>query len=133
MTCQLHTYDLDDSSNQNKIHCPILIVILFTLFVFTFFMILELQLDYTWNKTTNIMYFSWCNHLPISVKSALKPLSFDKLELANGSSITMLGTTRGNCMWPGSISTCMLFFMYWSNISASYSGNSFLGEVWYFT
>lgn len=45
-------------------------------------------------STTNLMSFSLYSHLPKSVKSALRPLSFDKLELANGSLITMLGTTR---------------------------------------
>lgn len=40
------------------------------------------------------MSFSLYSHLPNSVKSALRPLSFDKLQLANGSLITMFGTTR---------------------------------------
>lgn len=38
--------------------------------------------------------FALYNRLPNSVKSALKEFSFDKLELANGSFITMLGTAR---------------------------------------
>jgi hypothetical protein len=45
-------------------------------------------------STTNLMSVSLYNRLPKSVKSELKELSFDKLELANGSCITMLGTAR---------------------------------------
>lgn len=40
------------------------------------------------------MSYALYNRLPNSVISALKEFSFDKLELANGSFITMLGTAR---------------------------------------
>jgi hypothetical protein len=50
--------------------------------------------------TTNLMSVTLYNRLPKSVKSALKELSFNKLELANGSSITMLGTARVNVYVP---------------------------------
>lgn len=45
-------------------------------------------------STTNLMAFALYNRLPNSVISALKEFSFDKLELANGSFITMLCTAR---------------------------------------
>lgn len=40
------------------------------------------------------MFFALYNRLPNSVKFALKEFSFDKLELVNGSFITVLGTAR---------------------------------------
>ena len=40
------------------------------------------------------MSYSLYSRLPNSVKSSLQPLSFDKLELANGSFVTMIGTAR---------------------------------------
>lgn len=45
-------------------------------------------------STTNLMSYSLYSRLPNSVKSNLQPLSFDKLELANGSFVTMIGTAR---------------------------------------
>lgn len=45
-------------------------------------------------STTNLMSFALYNRLPNSVKFALKEFSFDKLQLVNGSFITVLGTAR---------------------------------------
>lgn len=51
-------------------------------------------------STTNLMSYSLYSRLPNSVKSNLQPLSFDKLELANGSFVTMIGTARVTCIYP---------------------------------
>ena len=45
-------------------------------------------------STTNLMSYSLYSRLPNSVKSNLQTLSFNKLEFANGSFVTMIGTAR---------------------------------------
>lgn len=98
MTCQSNACDLDDSCNQNFLSDSDPVGYLLYLFLhFNDFKVAAL-LDS--GSTTNLMSFSLYSHLPQSVKSALRPLSFDKLELANGSLITMLGTTRVKLYMP---------------------------------
>lgn len=67
------------------------------------------------------------------MKSALKEFSFDKLELANGSFITMLGTARVKVYVPRLHKYMyVVFHVLEHKFQPVIRGTQFFGTVWYF-
>lgn len=92
-TVDQHDYDLC-ACDSSCINDNFTLVLGSLLYLYLHFQDVKIASLLDSGSTTNLMSFALYNRLPNSVKSALKEFSLDKLELANGSFITMLGTAR---------------------------------------
>lgn len=91
-TVEQHDYDLS-ASESTCINDTFTRVFDSLLYLYIHFQDVKIAALFDSGSTTNLS-FALYNRLPNSVISALKEFSFDKLELANGSFVTMLGTAR---------------------------------------
>lgn len=130
-TVDQHDYDLS-ASNSTCINDNFTPIISSLLYLYLHFQDLKIAALFDSGSTTNLMSFALYNRLPNSVKSALKELSFDKIELANGSFISAwYSKGKSVCSSITQIYVCC-FSCTGTDISACHSGHTVFATVRYF-